>query len=124
MKIKSLTLSVLLLCSVNALAGPTKVSLATLSAAYNKNTLSADKKFKNKQLIITSAVTEISTDFLGNGVLSFSTGAFDIMPITATLKEESNEKASTLSSGDIVTLECTGAGDMMKIPLLNDCIIK
>lgn len=93
-----------------------------IAVAYNKNTVAADQKFKNKRFIIKGRVTDITTDIFDNAVVHMSGGVNQFMEPQFQLQESQKSMAGNLNKGDQVTLECTGKGDIAKTPMHDDCI--
>jgi hypothetical protein len=52
---------------------PTKVSAGALFAAYQANEVSADNKYKDRKLLVTGTVSEISKSAFGSPILSLAT---------------------------------------------------
>lgn len=95
-----------------------------LAKLYEENTVAADNKFKDKRFEISGTVTNISTDFTGSAVIELSGGVNQFMEPHAELADSDKQKAASLKKGQKISLICTGAGDIGKTPMLDDCILK
>lgn len=95
-----------------------------LAKMYEENTVSADNKFKDKRFEIAGTVTNISTDFMGSAVIELRGGLNQFMEPHAELADSEKQKAASLKKGQKISLICTGAGDIGKTPMLDDCLIK
>jgi ribosomal protein L40E len=98
-----------------------ETTASELARAYNENTVSADEKFKGVKFKITGKVTEIKTDILGSPYLELNGGINPYMNPQFKFDNEESAKLATLKKGSKVTLICTGQGDMVKIPMSDDC---
>jgi len=96
------------------------VSVEELEGAYQQNTLAADARFKGQRLSLTSAVQNINTD-IANGAYLVLGRPGQFMAPQAAIAESDRGRAASLHPGDVVSLLCTGAGDIAKMPMLADC---
>lgn len=94
------------------------VSAAELAAAYEENSVSADNLFKGKRLQVTGVIADINTDMFGDAYIAFKAGNEFMRPQAKFVEKQ---VAASLKKGSKVTLICTGAGDVMKTPMLKDC---
>ncbi|MGB4812074.1 MAG: hypothetical protein WBP13_06290 [Methylophilaceae bacterium] len=99
-----------------------KATLMELKQAYEKNTVSADIKFKGKRYEFDCIVSEINTDILDNPYLIVDTKDGVIGASLKFKKDELNSLAA-LSKGDSITVSCVGDGDILKSPNSKDCKI-
>ena len=95
-----------------------------LAAAYDKNTVSADAKFKNQKYEVTGTVSEISTDVMDNAVIAMKGGVNEFLEPQFVLADNEKSKAGEVEKGQKITLICTGAGDMIKMARSEDCVFK
>lgn len=96
-----------------------------LANEYDKNTVAADNKFKEKRFKIRGVIAEISTDMFDNAVITMKSGDdFGFNNPQLTLKESEKAEAAGLSAGQNATLICIGAGDVAKTPIADDCIFE
>lgn len=102
---------------------PTFITTANeLAAEYSKNTVSADNKFKDRRFRISGVVADINTDFTGSAVIVFYNSGSDFERPQATISSDEKQQASQLVKNERISLVCTGAGDVVKIPMLKDCV--
>jgi hypothetical protein len=95
------------------------VSAVALGDAYEANSVAADMRFKGQRLRITGDVHSISTDIFDHAVIELQSSQF--LSPQATLADSHKSRAAQIRTGQVVTLLCTGAGDVMKMPMLKDC---
>ena len=98
------------------------VTSVQLASDYEKNTISADEKYKGKQFKISGRVTDINTDFLGNPYITM-TGTNQFLQPQFKFPSDQKSQLATLQKGMNLTLLCTGAGDVVKTPMSEDCQI-
>lgn len=98
-----------------------KAYLASQVAAhYDENTISADMLFKGKRVIVGGHVTAINTDFLGNPYLVLAGTNKYSGPQFKFPKTKLTELAAVKKGADVYVI-CTGAGDIAKTPMFEDC---
>ena len=97
------------------------VTASELEDAYAENTVSADARFKGRQLLVTGIVVSIDTDISDSAYLALQ-GTNPFLHTQAHLQESVRWKAGTLKPGAQVRLICTGNGDIVKTPMLKDCV--
>lgn len=103
----------------------TETTAVELANEYDKNTVAADNKFKEKRFKIRGVIAEISTDMFDNAVITMKSGDdFGFNNPQLTLKESEKAEAAGLSAGQNATLICIGAGDVAKTPMAEDCIFE
>jgi hypothetical protein len=96
----------------------TEVSVAQLLRDYKGNEVRGDGQYKNKRLRITGTVDDIKKDFTGGIYVTVGTGAqFEIPQAQCSFDDEFTAKASSLSKGDKITVECTCKGLMMNVQM-------
>lgn len=97
------------------------VQASQLAAAYERNGVSADAKFKGNRLRVTGSVTAIGTDMFNHATVSLDGKVNPFLQPQAVLDESERSRAGSLNVGQAVILVCTGAGDVIKMPMLRDC---
>ena len=95
-----------------------------LATAYDKNTVSADAKFKNQKYEVTGTVSEISTDLMDNALITMKGGVNEFLEPQFVLDDNEKSKAGEIEKGQEITLICTGAGDVIKSAMSSDCVFK
>lgn len=99
------------------------VSPTGLQMDYKENTIAADEKYKNKPIQVNGEIKEINTNAFDEGVIILDAADEYSLPQFTLLSSEKS-KAASLSIGQFVTLLCIGAGDVIKTPMANNCVIK
>ena len=107
--------------SVEVTVRPIEVQATQLAAAYDRNGVGADGQFKGRSLRVTGYVTAIGTDVFNHAVVTLDGKVNPFLQPQAILSESERSRAGTLNVGQKVVLVCTGAGDVIKAPMLNDC---
>lgn len=100
------------------------VSADEIAAAYFANTVAADQRFKGHQFAMTGTLTSINTSIGNSAYLVFDNGGNGWNRPQAELRKSEIPKSAELRKGDFLTVVCVGAGDIAKVPMLNDCWIQ
>jgi hypothetical protein len=107
--------------AVSAPAEPLKTYTSTqVAKSYDDNTVAADALFKGKRVKVTGRVTDINTDFRGNPYLVLA-GSNQFLGPQFKFDKSSISVMATLKKGVTVSVICTGAGDVIKTPMFEDC---
>lgn len=102
---------------------PLQVSAVHLWRDYQRNEISADSMYKGKTLAVKRTVVAINKDFLDQAFLLLDTPN-EFERVQAHLQKSEVSKASTLSPGVVVTVNCEGGGMTLGSPMLKDCVIQ
>lgn len=102
--------------------GVTSVGSIRLFQDYNANEVAADNRYKGKQVRVTGRVFAVEKNLVGAAVLGLTSGN-TIFQTMATLTPDATQHAAVLAKGDTVVIQCTGAGSMMRMPQLDDCVL-
>jgi hypothetical protein len=97
------------------------VTSAELATAYEENEIAADQKYKGKRLEVTGTITGIDSDFSDKPVVRLNTSN---QFMSAGASGLPLEVAATLKKGQKITLICTGKGEVMSMPQLDDCSVE
>lgn len=100
------------------------VTARDLTAAYAANTVAADQQFKDKQFKVTGTVSDINTDIMGEPYVTLEGGENEFMEPQFKFDESAKDQLAQLQKGMQVTLACTGAGDVAKMPMSTDCSLQ
>lgn len=100
-----------------------KISAKELGKAYEENEAAADDKYKDKQLEVKGVINMIDKNITDNVTLQLI-GANQFTFVIANLTPEAEKIALTLKKKQQVTVTCIGGGEIMSMPVLNDCTIK
>ncbi|RPE74640.1 OB-fold protein [Vulcaniibacterium tengchongense] len=98
-----------------------KITARELFQAYAANEVAADGKYKGKALEVSGKVESITSDFSDEAVVQLTTGEI-LQQVHA--RGLPKDVAAQLETGQQVTVACTGAGEVMGSPQLNDCRVK
>lgn len=98
-----------------------KITPAEILKVYQSGASAGDRQFKGAKVEVTGTVGEIDNDLNGRPFVVFALDS-EISPIFNFEKRQAQAVAS-LKAGDKVTLTCTGAGELVRIPTFNDCKI-
>ena len=99
------------------------VTATELYNAYDNNEVAADKQFKNKLLQISGTIESIDSGISDQAVLELGTGEM-FMSVSAEGDDNFTDIASTLSKGQQVTLLCRGAGEVIGMPFVDECVFQ
>lgn len=102
--------------------GVTSVGSIRLFQDYGANAVAADNRYKDKQVRVTGRVFAVEKNLVGAAVLGLTSGN-TIFQTMATLTPDATPRAAALAKGDTVVVQCTGAGSMMRMPQLEDCVL-
>lgn len=105
-----------------ALASAISISAVDLHAAYHANEVAADERYKGKVLLIAGRISSINKDAFDNMVISLDTKQM-LQEIHATMKDEAKASVASLAKGQVVGLQCIGAGMVLGSPAVNDCTV-
>ena len=101
---------------------PRVVSANTIQLEYEKNEINADNLFKNKLLLVSGKVINISKNSSNEPSLSLSGGSNPYMTPDAKMKKEYIDWASNLSKGTEVQMICKINHFIMGSIKLHNCI--
>lgn len=99
------------------------VTATELYSAYDSNEVGADKQYKGKLLQISGTIESIDSGFSDQAVLQLGTGEM-FMNVSAEGDDNFTNTASTLSKGQQVNLLCHGAGEVIGMPMVDDCVFQ
>lgn len=97
-------------------------TIQQIAKAYDSNTVAADQQYKGKRFKVTGTVSEISTDFMGTAYINMRGGVNEFMEPHLDMDSDHQDYTATLKKGMKITLICTGDGDVIKAPHLDDCV--
>lgn len=107
--------------AASAPAEPLKTyTSAQVAKSYDDNTVAADALFKGKRVKVTGRITDINTDFRGNPYLVLA-GSNQFMGPQFKFDKSSISVMAALKKGVTVSVICTGAGDVIKTPMFEEC---
>lgn len=98
------------------------VSVPKLWTDYHENEVAADDLYKGKRLVVEGQVASVNKGTADNAYVLLSTYD-DLAPIHADIKAEDQAEATTLRIGQVITVDCEGAGMTMGDLFLMNCSI-
>lgn len=101
-----------------------RVEVAKLLSEYEDNEVRSDERYKGKFIRTTGIVGEVKKDILGDVYVTIGTGKrFEIPIVQCFVSKGQNDKVSSLSKGDSVTIVGRVDGLMMNV-LVKDCEVQ
>ncbi len=99
------------------------VDASELWMTYSQGAADADRRFKDRPLLVTGTVRSVERDYEGRMVVRLNTGdAFET--VNARMALRNDRAALAIVKGRPVTLACVGRGTLIGAPLLGDCGVK
>jgi len=99
------------------------VEASELWRAYNRGALEADRRFKDRPLLVTGTVRSVERDFEGRMVIRFNTGDA-LEAVNARMALRNDSAALAIVKGRRASLACIGKGALIGAPLLGDCAVR
>lgn len=100
----------------------TKVNYKTLYKDYDANPINADKKYRNKKLILTGTIANIDRDIGQNPYITFNVDEYGAEQIKMSFDDD--DTVAKLKKGQTVTVKGTCSGTFTStLVVLNDCKI-
>jgi hypothetical protein len=100
-----------------------EVTATELWSAYALDAAAADRKFKDRSLVVNGMVRSIERDFEGSLVARLATGdAFET--VNAKLATRNDPTMVGVTKGRPVSLLCVGRGALMGSPQLGGCFVR
>jgi len=100
-----------------------QVTAAELWAAYARDSVEADRQFRDRSVVVSGIVRSIERDFEGSMVARLSTGdAFET--VNAKLATRNDPTMVGVIKGRSVSLLCVGRGALMGAPQLGGCFVR
>jgi ribosomal protein L40E len=100
-----------------------QVTASELWADYARDAREADRKFREKAVVVTGVVRSVERDFDGTMVARLSTGdAFET--VNAKLATRSDPSMIGVIKGRSVSLLCVGRGALLGAPQLGGCFVR
>lgn len=102
--------------------GSVTVGAVPLWREYHENEVAADTRYKGKSLRVTGTLVNVERDADGRPVLHLVSGN-PIFLTMATLDSAYIPAAGKLKKGNMVVVRCIGAGVLMRMPQLEECML-
>lgn len=92
-------------------------------ATYKANEVKGDAIYKDKRIKIVGTVDSISSGLSDKATVLLSSGKkeFSFTNVHASGDSDFHNRAINLNKGDVITLVCTGDGEVIGSPFLKDC---
>lgn len=103
-----------------AFAAPIQITANELYKEYDKNEVRADNLYKGKQLLISGKVESIASNLFDDPEVYLSVSSL-FGHVSADFKKSQKDRVIALDKGQSVTLLCTGAGEILGFPLVENC---
>lgn len=105
-------------------AAPIMVSADQLMSDYANNEIAADNKYKNQTLEISGLVQSVNEGILSDPyIVIVPTENTAFSGIQCHFNESQAQELSTLNSGQSITVEGTGNGEILGEQMVEDCSI-
>lgn len=98
-----------------------KITASELAAAYKKNEVAADEKYKNKKIEVTGTIESIDSGVGDEPRIRLESGE---LFVAVTLEGVPKDEAKKLNKGEKVKAVCKGDGEIIGSPQLKDCKLK
>jgi hypothetical protein len=95
-------------------------SVSQIAKEYESNTVKADSKYKDKTFKLKALVEDINTG-LGGGAYVSARGVNEFSSAQLNFVDENLTALGDLKKGQEIEVICTGAGDIIKAPMFNNC---
>jgi hypothetical protein len=109
--------------SASASVRTAEISAADLWMAYSRDTAGAERRFRDRSVLVTGTIRSVDRDFEGRTAVRLSTGdAFET--VNATMATRDDPALAGVSKGRPVSLLCVGRGVLMGAPRLGGCFVR
>lgn len=105
-------------------ADPIKIDVKDLMAEYEKNDITANAKYKGKQLEVSGTVFGFGSDLFGNPTLFFAVNESDTIGLIATFGKDKIDTLTAISKGQRVTVRGQGDGLRIHVQIKYASIVK
>jgi hypothetical protein len=100
------------------------VTASALWSAYSHDRAAADRKYRDRAVVVSGAIRAVDRNFEGDMVVRLATPDA-LESVNATLASRNDPALSGLAKGQMISLLCVGrTGPLMGAPLLGSCFIK
>jgi len=100
-----------------------EIAAADLLAAYAHDAADADRRFKERSLVVTGVVRSVDRDYEGNILVRLGTGdAYDT--VNARLATRNDPSLTSVNKGQEVALLCVGRGAILGAPSFSGCFLR
>jgi hypothetical protein len=99
------------------------VEASDLWRSYNRGASEADRRFKDRPVLVTGTVRSVERDYEGRMMIRFNTGDA-LEAVNARMALRNDPAALAIVKGRRVSLACVGKGALIGAPLLGDCAVR
>jgi hypothetical protein len=103
-------------------AHATAVTASDLWMAYMRDPAAADRKYRDRSVVVSGRIRSIDRDYDGGMLVRLSTGEA-MATVNAKLASAGDPAMLTLNKGREVSLLCVGRGAAIGAPLLASCFL-
>jgi hypothetical protein len=104
-------------------AGATSVTAGDLWMSYVRDARDADRRFRDRSLLVSGTVRSVDRDFDGRAMVRLSTGD-PYESVNAKLATRNDTTLAGMTKGKAVTLLCVGRGRLIGAPQLTGCFVR
>jgi len=104
-------------------SGATSVTAGDLWMAYVRDARDADRRFRDRSLLVSGMVRSVDRDFDGRAMVRLSTGD-PYESVNAKLATRNETMLAGMTKGKQVTLLCVGRGRLIGAPQLTGCFVR
>lgn len=90
--------------------------------AYNRNEMAADQEYVGRKIRVAGIVSDISSTYDNTAQVSLETDN-RFMSVLTSGDRNFDAKAAQLYKGQSIRMTCIGAGEVMGMPVLDNCVI-
>lgn len=90
--------------------------------AYNRNEMAADQEYMGRKIRVAGTVSDISSTYDNTAQVSLETDN-QFMSVKTSGDRNFDAKAAQLRKGQSIRMTCIGAGEVMGMPVLDNCVI-
>jgi len=103
-------------------AAGAKLTAADLWLEYARDPAGADRRFRDRPVVVSGMVRSIERDFDGRLMIRLSTGG-GVDTVNAKLATRDDPAISLVGKGRALSLGCVGRGALIGAPLLGSCSV-
>jgi hypothetical protein len=104
-------------------AGATSITAGDLWVAYVRDAGDADRRFRDRSLLVSGSVRSVERDFDGRAMVRLSTGD-PYESVNAKLATRNEATLVGMTKGKSVSLLCVGRGRLIGAPQLTGCFVR
>lgn len=98
-----------------------RVDADTIQKEYEKNEVSADMKYQNKNIIVKGIVKQVRKDMFGNLVVDLKGGTNPYLPPSAQINKDYINWVSRLNKGEKIDIVCQNSKFVVSMVNLGKC---